>query len=138
MALIDWLLCSYCHRTAAVVTIYFIICDCICENPLCSRILHSFTQMTVKCLQFYLSSIALHQNVAGSFSHQSANFCNIPFSSYKIMRFQTSKISANFACKRGGFLQRQLYLPYSTKLWQIATQIGRSATLDRRIKTVGG
>ena len=54
------------------------------------------------------------------------------------MRFQTSKNSTNFACECGGFLQTQLYLPYRTKLWQIATQIGRSVTLDRRIKTVGG
>ena len=45
------------------------ICDCLCENPPCQRIFRNFTQMNVKHLQFQLSSILLHQNVAESFSY---------------------------------------------------------------------
>ena len=35
---------------------------CLSENPPCPHILHSFAHMTVKCLEHYLSLIALHRS----------------------------------------------------------------------------
>ena len=87
-----------------------IICDCLCENPPCYHILHSFMLMNVKHPYIHLSSFALHQKVARSFSHYSAKFCSIPLSSYRVIRFQTSKNRPKFACWHGGFSQRQSHI----------------------------
>ena len=59
--------------------------------------------MNVKHPYFDLSSFALHQNVARSFSHSCAKFCSVPLSSYRVMRFQTLKIGQNMHANMEGF-----------------------------------
>ena len=61
-----------------------------------------------------LSSISLHQNVARSFNHWWGNVYNISFSSYRVMRFQISKIGQNLHTNMEGFAETVTYRHVAT------------------------
>ena len=74
----------------AWVELIMFICGCLCKT------LHDYVFYIVKqnsklVSPMYVLSIALHKNVAGSFSHEWEKLCNMTINSYGVIRLETLK-----------------------------------------------